>query len=343
MEIRTVSRKAISEVKRLSAIMEERLRRTDIQLLLPRIIFAPSDKDGRIGYFDPEQNLIVLDDNLLKEGMEGDEEATFLHELAHAVDFSRRGYSQHDRLFHQICSTLGVPDGYEKAKVRLKNGEKEKVREKVRKLIRLSESPFENESMSALKAAQRLMAEYGIKEDDEEDIRLYSAELERKGKFYFHEKMFISIITKLSGTLILREERDDKIALVAYGSIEQVEFSYETYLFLNDALREAFRKEKRKNDKDLDFFSFSAGLSSRLYERIEKENDEKISKALVLSYNDNSRRFKNIFTSSRITGRRNTTSFYSRSSFDKGVAASRNIVIPKQRGKTGIKKIEHKE
>ena len=184
------------------------------------------------------------------------------------------------------------------------------------------------------------MAEYGIKEEKDAEVKLYSAEIDKKTRFYFHEKIFVSIITRLSGVLILREKRGTQASLNAYGTIEQVEFAYETYLFLHKALKDAYKREK---DGSIDYFSYAAGLSSKLYERIEKEGDGEVSKALSVINEDNRRKFKEIFTSSRISGRRTKTSFQSMSAYERGSIASKSISIPKDGKVIKIKKIENKK
>ena len=338
MEIKAVSRRILKECDYLGKLMLSK-KESSILAPPPCIIFAPTDKDGRLGYYDGEQNAIVLSEDFLYAEEKSEEEATFLHELAHAIDYKKRGCSRHDEYFRALCLSIGVPSGFEKAKVRTNHEKREKARNKVAKLIRLSSSPFENESTEALKMAQRLMAEYGIKEEKDAEVKLYSAEIDSKTRFYFHEKIFVSIITRLSGVLILREKRDTQASLNAYGTIEQVEFAYETYLFLHKALKDAYKREK---DGSIDYFSYAAGLSSKLYERIEKEGDGEVSKALSMINEDNRRKFKEIFTSSRISGRRTKTSFQSMSAYERGSIASRSISIPKDGKVMRIKKIENK-
>ena len=312
MEIKAVSRRILKECDYLGKLMLSK-KESSILAPPPCIIFAPTDKDGRLGYYDGEQNAIVLSEDFLYAEEKSEEEATFLHELAHAIDYKKRGYSRHDEYFRALCLSIGVPSGFEKAKVRTNHEKREKARNKVAKLIRLSSSPFENESTEALKMAQRLMAEYGIKEEKDAEVKLYSAEIDKKTRFY--------------------------ASLNAYGTIEQVEFAYETYLFLHKALKDAYKREK---DGSIDYFSYAAGLSSKLYERIEKEGDGEVSKALSMINEDNRRKFKEIFTSSRISGRRTKTSFQSMSAYERGSIASRSISIPKDGKVMRIKKIENK-
>lgn len=339
MEIRTVSRKSIEESSRLKALSSIRLKRLGIDIAFD-IIFTSTDKEGRLGYFSPEQNLIVISDEFLHSGAKADEEAVFLHELAHAVDFHERGYSQHDAKFKEICRSLGVPEGFEKAKVKVNREKREKALSRVEKLIKLSESPFENESTEALKAAQRLMAEYGISMDEREEDTLYAMTIEEKKRFYYHEKVFVSIITRLSGVFILREHKGDTILLTAYGTTDQVLFAYETFIFLKKALKDAIEKASA-GGKKIDTFSFSAGLASELYQRIAADEEKEISKALTISYKDNRKRFEHIFSGTRISGKRTQSAISSPSSYNKGAEASKSIRMPRK-NERGKLKIEYK-
>ena len=191
--------------------------------------------------------------------------------------------------------------------------------------------------------AQRLMSKYALKEEcnDENEERMYSCQMDAKSRFFFYEKVFASIIIKLSGALILREKRGKNIALTAYGSIEQVQFAYETYLFLKKALKDAYDKEKQ-NEENLDYYSFAAGLASMLYEKIKKCEEQSDARALAISYRDNRRMFENIFTSSKITGRRTRAMFQSREAYEKGEIASKGINIPQKETHPYIRKIEDK-
>ena len=337
MEIRTVSRQSIAEAKRLKKIIDEKAAAFSIKS--PFLIFAPTAEDGRLGYYDSLQNMIVLSDDFLKESNKSDEEATALHELAHSVDYARRGYSTHDAVFREICRSLGVPEGFDKAKVKLNKQRKNTALRRIDKLIRLSESPFESESTEALKKAQRLMAEYAVtnQETRDEEAVLYTLPLAEKKRFFYYEKVFATIITKLSGAFILREKRKENTVLSAYGTVDQVEFAYETYIFLQDAMNEAYRNASKAYQGETEKLSFAAGLASRLLEKVERESDTGVSKALILSTKSNREAFLKIHSELRIRGKRSLSNFSSRSSFEAGENAAMAIRLPKEKGR--IRKI----
>lgn len=337
MEIRTVSRQSIAEAQRLKKIIDEKAAAFSIKS--PFLIFAPTDEDGRLGYYDSLQNMIVLSDDFLKESNKGDEEATALHELAHSVDYARRGYSTHDAVFREICRSLGVPEGFDKAKVKLNKQRKNTALRRIDKLIRLSESPFESESTEALKKAQRLMAEYAVTDQEtrDEEAVLYTLPLAEKKRFFYYEKVFATIITKLSGAFILREKRKENTVLSAYGTVDQVEFAYETYIFLQDAMNEAYRNASKAYQGETEKLSFAAGLASRLLEKVERESDIGVSKALILSTKSNREAFLKIHSELRIRGKRSLSSFSSRSSFEAGENAAMAIRLPEEKGR--IRKI----
>ncbi len=340
MKIQIVSKSALSETERLRCLMEKKRHLLQMDNL-PGLIFAPADQEDSIGYYEPEQNLIVLSDHFLKDQDKSDEEATLLHELAHAEDFFMRGMSQHDVAFRAICASLGVPEGFEKARIKLNREKKEKNKDKVEKLIRLSESPFENESTSALKKAQELMAEYGIKSDEDDEASLYRAEIRWKKKYYYYEKTFFSVLKRLSGAFILREKIYGYTVYVAYGTVEQVEFVYDTFFFLENALIDAYNAEVMKNDDYLDFYSFASGLSARLYEKVVAESLDNVSRALIISHDENRRKFQEIFTQIRIVQNKSRSVYQDQESFEKGKSAAGNIRIPQNKDKNRVKKLEY--
>ncbi len=340
MQVKAISVKIIEEIKRLKEI-EESLRP---RLMMPwnvDIIFAKTDKDDRLGYYDNNQKLIVLDISLLTL-LKEDIDAVFLHELAHSEDYARRGFSEHDHTFREICHSLGVPKGFDRAKIKGDAVLQEKRKDKVEKLLRLSESPFESESSSALIKAQELMAKYAIKNEENEDM-LYSTTLDKAKKHFYYEKAFFSIISKLSGTYIIREkDKDGVFNTNAYGSSEQVVFAYETYHFLLDSLSKAYYNALVANSLKVDKNSFYTGLSSALYERVESLDESDASKALIVSYDDNRARYKSIYRGIRIKRSRNKTRYSSSSSFSLGEKAAKNIDLNNIKRHGNIKKIEFK-
>ena len=188
----------------------------------------------------------------------------------------------------------------------------------------------------------RLMAEYAVtnQETRDEEAVLYTLPLAEKKRFFYYEKVFATIITKLSGAFILREKRKENTVLSAYGTVDQVEFAYETYIFLQDAMNEAYRNASKAYQGETEKLSFAAGLASRLLEKVERESDTGVSKALILSTKSNRgnrEAFLKIHSELRIRGKRSLSNFSSRSSFEAGENAAMAIRLPKEKGR--IRKI----
>ncbi len=344
MLIKAVSRKTIDEAKRLKAILNEKSGLYSVDLERVEVIFADTDADNRLGYYERRQKLIVLSHDLIIQSSREDLDSVFLHEAAHAIDDALRGFTEHDQAFRNICRTIGVPDGFEKSKVKLRSEKRARIQDKVNKLLRLSESPFENESSEALLKAQRLMAEYGIREGNESDEMLYYATIMSSKKFFYHEKIFFSIISKLSGAYIIREKQENGEFLAnAYGTVDQVVFAYESFEYLEKEIRSAYFKAVSASRTFIDRNSFFIGLSSALYERLSDDEEESISKALMTSYSGNAAKYRQIYSGARIRKTRSRTTYSSQSSFRKGEKAASDINIERAGKDAKVKKIEYRK
>ena len=119
--------------------------------LFSRILIAPSLTDRKLGYFSPADKLIVISEEILNSASWHDTENIFIHELGHALAFRLYKDLDHSASFRECCSMLGLEKGFEKSKVKLAAKETEKEKDRIRKLLALSSSPFENEAAEAIK------------------------------------------------------------------------------------------------------------------------------------------------------------------------------------------------
>lgn len=216
---------------------------------LPEIIFSELDCDTRLGYFNSEQNLIVMSDVFLDDSLEEEMKAVFLHELAHWVVYRKYGnYAMtHGTAFRKVCETIGVTDGFEKAVVSIKDWQerKQKAEKKVRKLLALSESPFEAEADSAMAKAQTLMSQYSLDYlSNKGDDRLFGIDLDTLGRIDSWRNSLARLVADLSGCyrIIVGTGRGRHISY--FGSKEQVESALYFQLYFEDALEEEYRKNK---------------------------------------------------------------------------------------------------
>lgn len=325
VEIRLISSETIKAITCLQVLMREKkvfLR----QEKTPRIIFADLSSSSRLGYYDSLQNLIVLEAGLASEGRTGDMEAVFLHELAHFKDWSENGLLDHGSSFHECCRILGVPEGFEKAKV-MQNGEKRRsALRRIEKLMALSSSPFEAESAAALKKAQSIMLEHNLAPKADHD-RLYAVAVLRKNRFFYHEKILMQVVQMLSGAMnVIEKKQNDVNEAVFYGNIDQIEFAMYLWEHLAAEMEERAAVEGGKA-RDFDKRSFYDGLAEGLLSRVRGNTADGLDKALVLSLDGNRNAYRRLMDT-RLHTRRFHTTVRDASSYGNGICASAGIRIP---------------
>lgn len=339
MEIGILSPRIMKARSELEKTMRE--KKHLLGNIFPSILFSPLENDPRLGYFSPDQNLIVIREELALENESETRRNVFLHELAHAYAFHKFGSLSHDSYFRESCKLLGVPEGFEKAKIKRNLLKKEKARAKVEKLISLSSSPYENEAEEALKKARALLLEYNIeKKDEEEKDLIYFVSVLERLRFHEYEKTLLSITSRLTGAMgILEKKRGRKTSLSFYGNLEQIEYAAYLWPYLYGELEKEYRKAKAF-DPLINKSTFSLGLATSLSYKLQSDKDGE--RAIAICQKENLDKFKRI--SGMITSRsRRSTSFLSKESFDKGFQAGKNIDITLGKGKwRGRKEIERR-
>lgn len=132
---------------------------------IPKLLFAETPGDV-LGYYEKGQNIIVLSESLI--GLPSMTEV-YLHELAHYVDTLINGDSAHDATFRKVCEILGVDESFSCAKVKTDIETYESRKQKIRKLLNLGSSDFQNEAESAMLKARSLMEKWDVSLSDDED------------------------------------------------------------------------------------------------------------------------------------------------------------------------------
>lgn len=325
VEIRLISSETIKAISCLQALMREK------KMFLgqgenPRIIFADLSSSSKLGYYDSMQNLIVLEAGLASKGREDDMGSVFLHELAHFKNWNENGLLDHGSAFHECCRILGVPEGFEKAKV-VRNGEKRRsALRRIEKLMALSSSPFEAESAAALKKAQAMMLEYNIASEDGQD-RLYAVAVLRKNRFFYHEKILMQVVQMLSGAMnVIEKKRNDVNEAVFYGNIDQIEFAMYLWEHLAAEMEERAAVEGGRT-RGFDKRSFYDGLAEGLLSRVRGNTADGLDKALILSINGNRNAYRRLMDT-RLHTRSFHTTVRDASSYNDGKNASAGIRIP---------------
>ena len=302
--------------------------------LVSMIVIAPMTEESRLGFFRPDNVSIVISESLIRNGGERDIINVFLHELAHALDHRRHGQAGHGPSFRECCRLLGIEEGFDKSHIRLELGEKAKRSERIRKLLSLSSSPFENESAIAIKKAQELMMEDG--QEGRSDERIYEAALLSSSRFSYGLKEVLGYTERMSGIFLLYIPSPEGRSAMAYGSLEEVEFSIYLLDYLLSSSERAIRglrKEGRHVTKD----SFLKGAIDVLSERTRTES---IGNALIALRTENEKLARAIvYPETRLVRRSiRSSSIFDRSSYDSGKGFGRSLDISGSRRQKLIEK-----
>lgn len=342
MQIGTLSPDAGRTIKDLETIME-RWKHLFKGHGLPRILVSPLAEEEKLGYYSPQENVIVLREDFAIFGGKEDVTNVFLHELAHALDFSRNGQAGHGPSFRVCCSELGVAENFSKAHVANLMTDRRKVSDKVAKLLRLASSPYLEEGRSALAMAERLMAMHGLKyaEKNTED-KLYFVHLLEKKRFMQSEKKMLGLARSLTGCFLVFESTEDgSRAATAYGSLEQVEGTMYIFSHLRSGMEKALENAIRANGA-IDRESYRIGLLLGLEERLENR-DEKLSSALEISSKKNRELYSKL-SGARMRCTRSRLQARSASSYELGREMSRDMELPRKGAKwTSARQIEYKK
>ena len=250
----------------------------------PKILFSEMEERTTLGYFDSNQNCIVLRTELLADNLKEEREAIFLHEFAHWVVYRQFGarHLDHGKEFKEACKILKVPEdfSYAYAKIEVLKENQERMERKVRKLLALSESPFESESESAMNKARSLMNQYSLEYLMKEDNTIFGVE----GKLYKRidswRNALYKIVGNLSGCYRIYQKKGKGSCISYFGSREQVESAIYFQSYLETALEEAYKKARKNLHGITQKNSFMLGLCTSLYK---KTFETGLSKAVVQS------------------------------------------------------------
>ena len=333
-----------SAIDRQEAILEAFGREKERELMKQGIItaplfsavcVAPALEKGRLGCFYASSRLIVISEEMADEADETTLRNVLLHELAHALDHAIHGHlSGHSPAFRECCSILGLDPGFEKSRIKAGIAGREERKERIRKLLALSSSPFENEASEAIRKAKELMAKDGISMDEGKDERIYMVTLYQARRFPFSVRMLLSYVSDTSGAYVVTSHSADGTKeAVAYGSLEQVETAIYLYDYLVSSTESEIgrlRAEGMHISKD----SFMQGAVSAL-SRSTADGDT--DKALAAIQSENMRLVqKLIFPDSRISVRRKRASGGDAWSYQAGKGFGSGLGIPDGIGRRRI-------
>ena len=273
-QIKAYSKQYSAIIKKLSALAK---RKTPYEV--SEIFFAPIESNLN-GYYDCEQNIIVLSDKLLFENYTIIKQI-FLHELAHLIQFHIQGLSYHDEDFKHICEELGVDAEFKKAKVDLE--QKLKTASKIKKLIALSSSSEIAEAESALKKARQLMAQTNIEVNETPLIYEISVQTGKKlsSKITYLAQM-AQLITSVF--LIYSYTNEGDRTLLCFGSHEMLEVFTYLYDYFTYTVDFEYKKYIKTNNLKSSYslsLNYYLGVYNSLIGRLKPEATDADSKALI--------------------------------------------------------------
>ena len=294
--------------------------------LFRNIIVAPSLEEERLGYFSSQSLLIVISEKIALECDSTTVQNIFLHELAHALDYNLHGtLSGHSSQFRTCCRILGVDPDFEKSHVRTTLTVNNEKKDKIRKLLALSSSPFENEASEAIRKAKELMAKSGISLEKDEDERIYMVPLYQAKRFPFSIRKLLGYISSVTGVYVVTSCTEEGKTAVAYGSLEETEASIYLYDYLTNATEREIARLRRSGEhvtKD----SFLCGALSSLMKRT--SDDASDNAIIVIQGRNRALAKKIVFPDAKLSHR----AMYSRGgdwkSYTKGQGFGSSLAIP---------------
>lgn len=260
------------------------------------IFFVVFTERERLGEFDAEQRLILLSEDIIYQDFSVLKNV-FLHEAAHAIDFALNGYTSgaHTPKFREYCAKIGVEDGFDKARVKNKLDDEERIKERMAKLMAMSSSPFENEAMIALSKARKLLLENSevLKENNSKEDKIYDVNLYEAGRLPYYLNRLAQFVGKATGVFIVKVMgTENGTALRAYGQLEEVEAALYLFGDMISALDEEIRKLKKQGYK-ITKDSFVIGACPEMEKKL-RMADTSSDNALVTLQNENKEKAKRL-------------------------------------------------
>ncbi len=274
---------------------------------------APQPEGERLGFFDPEGNSIVLAEEL----SEHDTENILLHELAHAAEWHINGcITGHSPEFRKYCRILGVEPGFDRSRVSLSLRKDKEARERIRKLMALSSSPFENEAAEAIKKAQALMMKTDMREEDE---RICFADIYSSGRIPFYMAEIAEYLKSTAGVFPLTwvdKERHVRI----HGTLSQVELAVYIYGYIISSSEREIASLRKKGES-ISRTAFITGAVRTLKEKT-------AAPSLVPVCAENRRLASAILYEGRSFSAHRQRSCLDTSSYGKGMDFGRSLDVP---------------
>ncbi len=323
--IRSVSHIIDHKINRLWGIYREKKARLGISEEFITAVFAVPDlPDNALAMFRPEDRIITITEEVLVRGSEENSGNVFLHELAHALDWHLHRKAGHGPSFRECCRILGLPPEFSKRQVRLSIDKDNSRREKIKKLMALSSSPFENEAAEAIKKAQKLMLE-GTGPAEDEYRHIYTSELYEAVRLPFWTRELAWYASRSSGVYSIIVPINGRRILTVHGSVEEIELAFYIFDYVVSAAEREI-KRIRSEGRAISKGSFICGAVDVLKERTEGTAEGKA--LMEMSRNNEVLAKELIYRTAKISTAYARTSI-NRSSYDLGHDFGRSLDIRK--------------
>ncbi len=301
--------------------------------LYSAILFAPGLPGRALGIFMEETGAIVLSDRLADRDIPFSYvKNIFLHELAHALERAAFGEcSGHGARFHSCCAFLGVEEGFDMARISERIEQRDHKKDKIRKLLALSSSPFREEAATAVEMAQRLMAENpedGMGESTDSS-RIYFAVLEEAGRISSGASYLLNLTEKATGVFLVRSHEGTGSAVRAYGSLEEIELAIYLYGYLNSAIDSEIRR-LRKEGQRITRTDFIYGACSGLMEKISSTASADSRAVMQLNRKNRELAEKLVFRNAKLRTERRSSHLSDRKSMQLGGSFASGLDMPKR-------------
>lgn len=291
------------------------------------LFFVHMKNERELGSFIPQERIIILSEELLDSTL-STLKNVFIHECAHALDYViNSSTSGHSPYFKEICIKLGIEEGFEKAKVERDLIKKGKSKEKLEKLLAMTNSSFENEAMIALNKARKLIEKEGLFNKSEEE-KIYMVDVYEKKRISAYIIYISLIISDNIGVFFVKEHINSEIVLRAYGSVDQCESTLYLFNYLLSSLEKEIKRQ-RKDGKAITKDSFMIGAYRAL-----KEKNKTETTALVKSIkNETEEKVRRIAFNDTHLRKSQSRVRLDKSSYDSGSSFGKTLNLNKQEKK----------
>ena len=276
-----------------------------------------------LGKCDDKSKCLLLDSNLI----DTDFDTIFhilLHEVAHAIQHQQSGSTGHDIYFRKVAKSIGCKFYKSEADVgvnKTSQEEKDKVAEKIKKLMALSASSNYNESNSALSKANDLISKYNIKNyNSTKSDMLYAERYYLGRKKSATKRTLVNIITACFNVYGVYDHTEGGIYIQLMGEKANMEIATYAYEFLDKKIPALYKETGLSGHRERAgfVFGFKTAFVDKMTATKEAYTKEE-STAIVLYKQYVQKKAKEFFFSeSKLTSAAKSNTYYNKEAYSIG-------------------------